>query len=152
MIMNGAGTIGRLLPNHLADRFGSLTVFVPTAGSATLIMFCWIPTTSTAGLYVWAAFCGIGLGGIQAMFPAATASLTVDPRKQGTRIGMMFTIVSFSVLTGPPIAGVLFSAMDGRYLGAQSFAGASIALGTVFMLVARETKRRKRGEPIWSKV
>lgn len=86
------------------------------------------------------------------MFPSALASLTTDPRKQGTRIGMVFTIVSFAVLTGTPIAGTLISAMNGRYIGAQAFAGACLTLGTGFLAVAREIKKKKQGDTAQVKV
>ncbi|KAJ3523373.1 hypothetical protein NM208_g12479 [Fusarium decemcellulare] len=63
LIMSGVGIIGRILPNYLADRIGTLTVFVPTAAAGALVMFCWIAVVSPAGLYVWAAMSGITLGG-----------------------------------------------------------------------------------------
>ncbi|KAK1640120.1 riboflavin transporter MCH5 [Colletotrichum phormii] len=152
MITNGVGIVGRLLLNHLADHVGNLTMFVPTIGAAALLAYCWAPIASRAGLYVWAALCGIALGGIQALFPSALASLTADPQEQGARIGMVFTIVSVSVLTGPPIGGALISAMGGRYLGAQMFAGSSLTLGMVFIFLAREAKRKRMGESFWAKV
>ncbi|KAL3292650.1 major facilitator superfamily transporter [Colletotrichum asianum] len=93
MIMSGVGIVGRILPSCLADRVGALTVLVPTAGAGALIMFTWLALNRKAAFYGWAAISGIILGGIQAVFPSALASLTADPSKQGTRIGMIFTIV-----------------------------------------------------------
>ncbi|RTE70306.1 hypothetical protein BHE90_015300 [Fusarium euwallaceae] len=52
MVMNGVGTIGRLLPNYIADRVDTLTMFIPTAGLGALLMFCWIPISSISSLYV----------------------------------------------------------------------------------------------------
>ena len=57
---------------------------------------------------------------------------------------MVFTIVSFAVLIGPPIEGALISSLGDRYVGAQAFAGSSLVLGSVFLTVAREIKRRKQ--------
>lgn len=150
--MNGVGIIGRLLPNHLADRWGTLTIFGPTAGYSALMTYCWLSISSRAGLYAWAAFGGIAFGAIQALFPAGLASLTTDLSKQGTRIGMIFTIVSFSALTGPPISGALISAAGGRYHGAQLFAGTSFVIGMGFMIAAREAKRRRLEGALWDKV
>jgi hypothetical protein len=96
-----------------------------------------------AGIFVWAAFFGTVAGGIQALFPAGLSSLTTDLRKTGTRMGMVFTIVSFSVLTGPPIDGALIRALDGRYTAAQVFAGAVLLLGSGFMAAARIVRTRK---------
>ncbi|KAF3801404.1 Leporins efflux protein lepC [Colletotrichum gloeosporioides] len=152
MMMNGVGMVGRLLLTHLADRFGNLTVFVPTAGAGALLLFSWIAVASPAGVYVWASFSGMATGGIQSLFPSALASLTSDPQKQGTRIGMVFTIVSFAGLIGPPIGGALISAVGGSYVGAQAFAGTCLSLGMAFMITAREVKRRKKGQDMWMKV
>lgn len=52
-------------------------------------------------------------------------------------MGMIFTIVSFAVLTGPPIEGALIAADGERYVGAQCFAGASMMLGAVALTAAR---------------
>lgn len=152
IIMNAIGVVGRLVPNYFADRVGGLTMFIPTAGATAILMFCWIPVSSPGGLYAWATVCGIGIAGIQSQFPSALAALTADPQKQGTRIGMVFTIVSFAVLTGPPIMGALIALLDGRYVGAQAFAGACFVVGTGFCVAAREIKRRKLKQSIWDKV
>ncbi|CAG9986896.1 unnamed protein product [Clonostachys byssicola] len=146
MIMSGIGVLGRLIPNYLADRIGALTVFVPTAGLAALMILSWIAVDSQTGLYFWACFTGIALGGVQAMFPSALASLTSDPSKQGTRLGMIFTIVSFAALTGNPIAGALLSAAQGKYIGTQAFAGTTLALGMLFLAAAWVVQRRKQGK------
>lgn len=152
MIMSGVGIVGRILPSYLADRVGALTVLVPTAGAGGLIMFTWLAVDRKGAFYAWAAISGIILGGIQAVFPSALASLTADSSKQGTRIGMIFTMVSFSVLSGPPIGGALVSALGGRYLGGQVFSGCCLTLGTAFLFAAREAKRRSKGGQFWMKV
>lgn len=152
MVMNGVGTVGRLLPTYIADRVGTLTIFVPTAGLGATMLFCWMSVSSVVSLYAWAAITGIALGGIQALFPSALAALTTDPRTQGMRIGMIFTIVSFSVLTGAPLSGAILSALQGRYIGAQGFAGSSLAAGATFIALAREVKRRKVRARIWDKI
>lgn len=150
LLMNGVGIVGRLLPSFLADKLGAVNMYLPMAVGSTILLYCWPAVDNTAGLYAWSCIYGIVAGGIQAMFPAALSSLTLDPRKQGTRIGMTFTIVSFAVLTGPPLAGVLISNFG--YLAAQMFAGSSLALGSGFMWVAREVRRRRNGQKMMSKV
>lgn len=45
---------------------------------------------------------------------------------------MVFTVVSFSVLTGTPTEGALISAMGGQYLAAQLFVGGNLLLGRFF--------------------
>lgn len=109
------------------------------------IMFTWIGVHTTKGLYVWAVFYGFSVGGVQSLFPAVLSSLTTDPQKQGTRMGMVFTVVSFASLTGSPIAGAIINAMGGSYVGAQGFAGSCMILGMIFVLSARICKTRKMG-------
>lgn len=133
------------MPNHLADRWGAINVFVPTAIIAGICQLTWIAVSGPQGLYAWAVFFGIAAGGIQSLFPAGLSSLTTDLRKAGTRMGMVFTIVSFATLTGPPIAGALISACGGRYYGAQAFAGSAMIVGGGFMAAAKVVKQRRMG-------
>lgn len=143
LVLNGTGAIGRILPNHIADRLGTINVYIPLALSTGIMMYCWPAVTSKEGLYVWAAFYGISTGGTQSMFPAGVSALTSDPSRQGTRLGMAFTIISFAALTGQPIAGAIISAQGGKYLGAQIYAGTCFFIGTCFFTAARVIRARK---------
>ena len=58
----------------------------------------------------------------------------------GTRMGMIFSIMSFACLTGPPIAGLLVQRLNGNYLGAQIFAGSAVLAGSITLLAARVVK------------
>ena len=40
--------------------------------------------------------------GIQSLFPATLSTLTTDLQKVGVRMGLVFTLVSFAALMGPP--------------------------------------------------
>lgn len=137
LILNGVSVVGRLSSNYAADLFGTIYVFIPVAGATATVLLAWIAVKSNAGIYSWAVACGICSGGVQSLFPAALTSLTTDPQKLGIRIGMIFTIVSFSSLIGPPLGGTLISALGGRYLGAQVFAGVSMSLSTLFLIAAQ---------------
>ncbi|KAK4465038.1 major facilitator superfamily domain-containing protein [Cladorrhinum samala] len=143
LVMNGVGIIGRIIPNAIADRVGPINVFVPVGAMCGMCVLCWQAVHTTTGLYVWSCFYGLVAGGIQSLFPAGLSSLNTDVRKAGVRIGMVFTTVSFATLAGPPIAGAIITAADGRYFGAQIFAGVALALGTAFASAARVIKARK---------
>ncbi|KAF4976456.1 hypothetical protein FZEAL_6894 [Fusarium zealandicum] len=147
LVLNGTGAIGRVLPNHVADRYGSLTVQIPLALVTGIMMYCWAPIKTVTGLFIWAAIYGIWTGGVQSMFPVGLSSMTPDPSQQGTRLGMAFTIVSFATLTGQPIAGAIIRAQGGAYTGAQAFAGSCMVLGSCFFVVAKSirTKKLKQG-------
>ncbi|KAK1969552.1 major facilitator superfamily transporter [Colletotrichum sublineola] len=151
LVLNGVGVPGRLLPGYIADRIGSINTLIPMSLVSGLLMYCWVAVSSTAGLYAWTPFYGLAASGIQSLFPAALSQLTSDPRKQGTRMGMTFTIVSFAVLTGPPIAGAIISAEDGKYIGAQVYAGTCLLAGMCCWVAARMVKTRKAGGGLWFK-
>ena len=145
LVINGVGTFGRIVPNHMADRAGAINMLVLASAAAGTTAVAWTAVTSAAGLYAWAAFYGTAAGGIQSLFPAGLTSLTTDLRKAGVRMGMVFTIVSFATLAGPPIAGAIVQSQGGRYWGAQLFAGAAILAGAALMVCARVAKSRKLG-------
>lgn len=152
LVLNGVGILGRLIPSYLADRFGMMNVFTATVFLSSLSIYTWIAVSSISGLYVWTVFYSLFFGGIQSLSPAALASLTSDLRKQGTRMGMNFGVLSFGALIGTPVAGALISGSGGRYLGAQVFSASCIAGGAVCFLVARECKRREVGGGLWVKL
>jgi len=143
LVLNGMGLPGRLLPNHLADRFGPITVFIPTTIIAGACILSWMAVKSATGLYIWAVFYGMAAGGIQSLFPAGLSSLTPDLRKAGIRLGMAFSINSFATLVGPPIAGAIITSSGGSYQGAQVYAGVLMLVGTVFMVAAKLARIRK---------
>lgn len=146
LVVNGVGAIGRLLPNYIADRFGSVNMFAIFGLYAGTAGLCWMAVHSAVGLYVWSVFYGIAAGGIQSLFPAGLTSLnTRDLSKSGVRIGMVFTINSIATLTGPPVAGALITADNGGYLGAQIFTGSVLLIGTCFIVCAKVALGRSTG-------
>lgn len=143
LVANGVGVLGRILPNYFADKVGPLNLMVPSCGLTGIVLFAWIAVRSPPQLYAWTVFYGVFAGAIQSLFPAGLSSLTTDLRKRGTRMGMTFTIVSFAVLTGNPIAGAIIAADGGKYVGAQVFTGVSITVGMSFIFCARLVRQRR---------
>lgn len=89
--MNGVGTLARILPNHLADRyFGPLNTLIVAVLVSSAIIYAWIGVNDRGGLYAWAVMYGIFGAAVQSLFPATLASLTTDLRKAGVRMGMIF--------------------------------------------------------------
>lgn len=91
-----------MIPNWLADIFGSLNVLIPFAYLCGVMMFAWIGVHSVGTLYVFAAIYGCGSAGIQSLWQACINSLSAVPdlKKAGIRMGMAFSLVSFACLTG----------------------------------------------------
>ncbi|KAI0446723.1 major facilitator superfamily domain-containing protein [Xylaria telfairii] len=138
LVLNGVGVIGRTLPAYLADRYtGPMNILLIVTVASIITAWAMIGVTTREGLYVWSLVYGIVGNGLQAMFPATLSSLATDLRGAGVRIGMVFTIVSFSVLTGPPIAGFLIVKDNGRYVYAQVFAASSMVVGFFLLCAAR---------------
>ncbi|KAF4625546.1 hypothetical protein G7Y89_g12623 [Cudoniella acicularis] len=101
------------------------------------LSFAWIAVSSRGGFYAWTIVYGIAGASIQGLFPVTLSSLTTDLAKAGTRMGQVFTVVSFAVLTGPPIAGQLIQRKNGGYLYAQLFAGTNLIIGAILMVASR---------------
>lgn len=142
LILNGVGLFGRLIPNHLADRFfGPLNTLIPFAFVSGLLLYCWAAVSSKGGLVGFAVIYGLFAAGIQSLFPATLSSLTTDLKKAGVRMGMVFTVVSFACLTGPPLAGALIQRDNGNYLYAQVFAGSVLMGGCATLLAGRVAKK-----------
>ena len=136
--MNGVGIITRIIPNYIADRYtGPLNVFFPAGLSSSILLYCWIAVHSVTGIWVFAGFYGLTGAAVQGMFPAVVTSLTKDQAKAGVRMGMLFSIVGFAVLTGPAICGALITKDGGNYLYAQLFSASSLVLGCCFLIAAR---------------
>lgn len=139
--MNGVGLVGRLVPAHLADRyFGPFNLLVPFALVSGILLYSWSGVSSSGGLVGFAVIYGLFSAGIQSFFPATLVSLTTDLSKTGVRIGMVFSVISFACLTGPPLAGALIQQAGGRYLYAQMFAGTVTICGCLTLAAARIAK------------
>ena len=150
LLMNGIGIPGRLFPAYFADAYtGPLNLFIISAFGAGILVYCWIGVSSHSGMYAFCAVYGFCSATILGLFPSTLSSLTGDPRKQGVRMGMVFGIVGFACLSGPPIAGALVQRAGGGYLYAQAFAGTVIFVGCGLVLTARIAKT---GTKIWAKV
>jgi len=116
LILNGVSILGRLFLNVLADSLGMLNVFTAMVFFSSLSIYTWIAVSSVTGLYVWTMFYSLFFGGIQSLSPAALTSLNSDLSKQGTRMGMVFGILSFGALIGTPVAGALIIRSGGSYV------------------------------------
>ncbi|TGO68208.1 hypothetical protein BOTNAR_0028g00210 [Botryotinia narcissicola] len=109
-ILSSIGILGRTVPAYLAYRYaGPMNILLMVTVACSICAYTMIGVTSRGGLYAWAVVHGVVGNALQMMFPATLSSLTTDLKKAGVGMGMIFTIVSFAVLIGPPIAGLLIT-------------------------------------------
>ncbi|KAH7305492.1 major facilitator superfamily domain-containing protein [Stachybotrys elegans] len=136
-LINGCGLPARVLIPLIADRYGTLNAMAASCLSLTIVAFCWLAVSDLPGVYVFACLYGITNGAYQSLMPTGVASITKQMDKVGTRMGMMFSILSIAGLTGPPIAGEILAAGSGSYTGPIIWAAVASVLGSMSMVVAR---------------
>ena len=125
------------IPNYIADRIGALNSMILCSLSATVLGFCWIPTSSLAGLIVFSILYGFFSGGFISLGPTVVVSLSPSLDVVGNRMGLLFGPCSIGLLIGSPIAGEI---LGEGWLNLQTFCGAMIAVATASLLGARITK------------
>ena len=139
-ILNGASTVGRVVPNFIADKTGPLNILTPCAFLTGILAFCWIPVHAVGSMGVWSALYGLASGALLSLAPASIASLTADVGRVGTRLGMAFGIAGVGLLIGTPVAGSLVDLETGDFVRAQVFNGAIVLGAAFFMSLSRVAK------------
>ncbi|KAK3685701.1 major facilitator superfamily domain-containing protein [Podospora appendiculata] len=138
LITNGMSVPIRPFVGFVADRWiGPINTYIIATLILGVMVFLWIGVDSRTGMYVFAVFFGLANGAAQGVFGGSLASLTKDPRKMGTRFGMVCTIVGCATLAGPPTAGAIIDRSGGRYIWAQVWAGLVICLASLTFAAAR---------------
>ncbi|RMZ78955.1 hypothetical protein DV737_g3723, partial [Chaetothyriales sp. CBS 132003] len=116
LVLANAGTfVGRLLPALAAQHIGAMNVVFITTLIVSVITFCWIAVTSTAGMIVWCLMWGIFSGTFSTIDPVVVTHplLCGGEGLTGTRLGMAWVAAGLGVLVGTPIAGALGEKGDG---------------------------------------
>ncbi|KAF4833071.1 Fujikurins efflux protein [Colletotrichum siamense] len=138
IIMSAVGITGRLIPPYFADRsIKPLRTLVISTLLSSLNVYAWIGVHSTTGLTVWVIAYAFTVNAVQTLFTASMGEVTSDMSKLGVRIGMVFTVVSFACLAGPPIGGSLVTLGKGDFLYAQLFAGTTMLVGGLLVALAK---------------
>lgn len=126
-IFNAGSCIGRWVPGFLADKLGRFNSMIAALAicSATSLTF-WLPaslitpttsaeaTTIKALSIVYAVIFGFASGSNISLTPVCVGQLC-DTSQYGRYYATCYTVVSFSTLTGIPIAGSLIQAAGGHY-------------------------------------
>ncbi|KAK6330514.1 hypothetical protein TWF696_003403 [Orbilia brochopaga] len=136
-ILNGASTFGRVVPNFFADRVGSINMQIPAMIVSGVLILCWLPIKTFAGMLVFVVLYGFFSGVFISLPPASVASITPDVTFFGVRMGMMFSIASVGSLTGTPISGALIHAQGGNLDTARIWSGCIMLFSAALIIAAR---------------
>lgn len=138
IILAAVGIPARLGAGLVTDKFvGPMNMYIVSTMLLGVIGFTWIGVTTQEGMYAFVVCYGLANGCAQASFGSSLASLTEDPRKMGTRYGMVCTFLAFATLAGPPTAGSITDRYGGDYKWAQVWAGAVTVLGAATIMIGR---------------
>ena len=139
-ILNASSIFGRIFPNALADRIGTLNTLIPCTFACGIVALSWILVDDTVDILVFAILYGFFSGSYVSLAPTTIVSLSDDLHKVGTRLGMSFSISGFGILIGTPVAGTLLNIHTGHFIHAQVFCAASMIVSCVCLGLARGSK------------
>jgi len=137
-IFNGASCFGRFTPGFLADKFGRYnTMLVANAACIVMVFALWLPAQGNVGLVIaFAVLFGFASGSNISLTPICIGQLC-DTEEYGRYYATAYTVVSFSSLTGIPIAGALINAAGGSYVGVILFTGLCYCVSFVLFACVR---------------
>ncbi|KAG9231077.1 major facilitator superfamily domain-containing protein [Amylocarpus encephaloides] len=141
IMLNGVGIPGRIIPALLADTWvGPVRMLTVVTFSSAVLLFFWMLVIDLNGFIPFVICYGGISAGIQSLFPAAIATLTNEPARRGVQMGMIFSIAGVGSLAGPPIAGRLIELNDGSFVNAQVFAGTTMMVGSLMLIIEQWMK------------
>lgn len=146
-MLNAGSIVGRVLPNSLADRVGSLNVVAACGLATAALVLGWFGVRDPAGLAAFAVLYGLFSGGIVSVTPSVLMALTPDPGRVGARIGMAFSCTGVAILIGTPIAGAIVGDFgDERWRGVIGFTSGGLLAATALYLICRVLLYRSNGK------
>ncbi|RMJ11460.1 hypothetical protein CDV36_008923 [Fusarium kuroshium] len=138
LIINALSIPARPIVGYLADNvLGPINTFLIGIIVLGGMVYAWIGVKTVTGMYVFSVFFGFANGACQGTFVGANASLTKDPRKMGTRFGMVQTICAFASLAGAPTAGAIIDKSGGDFVWAQVWGGTVLLMGASMVMASR---------------
>lgn len=94
-VLNSGAFLGRIAPAYLSDKIGRFNILAPSAFFAGfLCLVFWPFAKSLISLMIFSALYGILSGSIVSVINPCVTQIR-DATKIGTRIGMLYSILSF---------------------------------------------------------
>ena len=137
-IFNGASFFGRVLPNALADKVGPFNIIIPGTAIFGVLLLCMLAVKTAAGYIVLAVLLGFFSGLYIALPPICFVAITKDKSKLGSRMGMSYSIIAFSMLIGGAGAGSILGTVPPlNWTGVWIFAGVTCCASSLFYAILR---------------
>lgn len=148
-LLNVGSVFGRLIPNYLADKLGSVNTCLACAAVSSVLLYGWVGINDLGGLVVFALLYGMFSGGIVSVVPNAIIAMSPDMSRVGTRMGMTFMLTGFSILVGTPIAGAILGGFsEEEWLGVIGYSAAGLTVGTCLYASSRLILYRRNGKKV----
>lgn len=141
-ILNAVGVLGRILPMILSDIWGPTNVIPAITFISGCLVFVMLASTSTVALVVFACLYGFFSSAVVSLAAPTSASFATDVKEVGTRLGILTFVMSFALLTGNPIAGVLLHPPHYRWINLSLFSAITVIAGSILLLISRVLQRR----------
>jgi len=135
--LNAFCYLRRILSALVSEVFlGALRTLVLLALDLAVLFISRIGAKATPGFFVFMALCVLVNGNAQGMIIAGLPSLTTDLNRLETRPGKILGVLSVAVLMGPPIAGAVMEAYQGRYVYMHIWVDCSMITGGCLVMAA----------------
>ncbi|KAK3946110.1 major facilitator superfamily transporter [Diplogelasinospora grovesii] len=132
--LNASSFFGRVLPGHMADKYGHYNLLAAFTLLSGIVGFTWTRATSLAGLIVWSLAYGFASGAVMSL-QGACAGKVAPHRSQGLAVGFLVGCLSIPALIGPPISGQILT--HSGYFALSMWTGATLVAGAVIIGLAR---------------
>jgi len=145
-ILNAGSIVGRIVPNAMADRWGSLNMAIVCTFASAILAFGWLGIHDLAGSVVYVLLYGAFSGGVVSLVPSVIVGLSPDMGRVGARMGMTFVVSGVAILTGTPIAGAILGDVEHpEWLGTILYAAFGLILATALYAASRFVLYRRTG-------
>ncbi|KAF4612666.1 hypothetical protein D9613_011882 [Agrocybe pediades] len=148
-IMHVAGIFGRILPNHLADRYGAMESFIVCSAFCGFIGFAMLGCGTAAGLVLFCIFYGFFFHSTISLYLPVIAALTPAQADMGASFGIAVGPVGVASLIGSPITGAIVGKELAWWKGI-TFASVCMVASFVVEAFARYLYRRRETVPVKS--
>ncbi|KAK4241531.1 major facilitator superfamily domain-containing protein [Achaetomium macrosporum] len=145
-LLNVGSILGRVIPNALADRWGSLNLIIVCTFASAILAFGWLGISNVGGSVVWALLYGAFSGGVVSLMPSVIVGLTPDMGRVGARMGVAFVVAGIAILVGTPIAGaILGDQHNPRWLGMILYSAFGMLVATLLYSTSRLLLYKQEG-------